>query len=65
MFVYLPMQECFLFIFIFLFISGHAMWLLGSSQLGIEPGAPAVAAPSPNHWTTREFPLLTFIPGFG
>ena len=41
------------------------MWLLGSSQLGIEPGAPAVAAPSPNHWTTREFPLLTFIPGFG
>ena len=34
-------------------------------QLGIEPGAPAVAAPSPNHWTKREFPLLTFIPGFG
>ena len=26
---------------------------------GIEPGPPAVEAPSPNHWTAREFPLLS------
>ena len=28
---------------------------------GIEPGPFAVEAWSPNHWTTREFPLITFI----
>ena len=27
---------------------------------GIEPGPPAVEAQSPNHWTSREFPLSTF-----
>ena len=27
---------------------------------GIEPRAPAVKAPSPNHWTTRKFPRLVF-----
>lgn len=25
----------------------------------IEPGALAVSVPSPNPWTTREFPILT------
>ena len=25
-------------------------------QPGIKPGPPAIAAQSPNHWTTREFP---------
>ena len=29
-------------------------------QPGIEPGAPAVRAPSPNHWTAREFPSIYF-----
>ena len=28
------------------------------SRPGIEPGAPAVRTPSPNHWTTREFLTL-------
>ena len=27
---------------------------------GIEPGPSAVKAPCPNHWTTREFPVLLF-----
>ena len=27
-------------------------------QPGIEPGPSAVKAWSPNHWTTREFPIL-------
>ena len=27
------------------------------SQPGIEPGPLAVEVESPNHWTTREFPL--------
>ena len=27
---------------------------------GIEPGPRAVKVPSPNHWTTKEFPYLTF-----
>ena len=25
---------------------------------GIEPGPPAVEAQGPNHWTTREYPIL-------
>ena len=29
------------------------MWLAGS---GMEPGPSEVRVPSPNHWTTREFP---------
>ena len=29
-------------------------------QPGIEPGALAVKARSPNHWTAREFPPRTF-----
>ena len=28
------------------------------SQPGIEPQAPAVKVPSPNHWTVREFPEI-------
>ena len=27
---------------------------------GIEPTPPAVEAQSPNHWTTREFPVSLF-----
>ena len=27
---------------------------------GIKPGPSAVRAQSPNHWTTREFPVVTF-----
>ena len=27
---------------------------------GIEPGPSAVKVWSPNHWTTREFPMTTF-----
>ena len=29
-------------------------------QPGIEPWATTVKAPSPNHWTTREFPPFSF-----
>ena len=31
------------------------------SSPGIEPGATAVKAPSPNHWTAREFPQITYL----
>ena len=31
-----------------------------SSQTRVEPVPPAVEAQSPNHWTTREVPLLPF-----
>ena len=27
---------------------------------GLEPGAPAVRVPSPNHWTAREFLFFFF-----
>lgn len=30
------------------------------SQLGMEPGAPAVKVLNPDHWTTREFPEIAF-----
>ena len=29
----------------------------------IEPGSLTVKAPSPNHWTTREFPQVLFVSG--
>ena len=37
------------------FFFGHAAGLAGS-LFPIEPGLKAVKAPSPNHWTAREFP---------
>ena len=30
-------------------------------QPGIEPGPSAVKAPSPNHWSAREFPVIYFM----
>ena len=44
---------------LFLFFSPHlaARGVL-APQPGIEPQARAVKAPSPNHWTIREFPEI-------
>ena len=33
-------------------------------QPGIEPGAPAAKAPSPNHWTIREVPYIVFFSSY-
>ena len=46
----------FWFIF-FLFFGFPACWILVPWP-GIEPAYSAVKAQSPNHWTTREFPLV-------
>ena len=45
--------------FDFALLFGCAIWLVGdlSSLTRIEPRPIAVRAPSPNHWTTKEFPL--------
>ena len=32
-----------------------------SSQSGMERGPPAVEAWNPNHWTSREFPVIHFL----
>ena len=47
---------------IFLFFFGYTVWHAGSwfPDQGLNPCPPAVEARSPNHWTAREFPLLTF-----
>ena len=51
----------FVYLFIYLFIHSfiHSALRAACGILvlwpGIEPGASAVRAPSPNHWTTREF----------
>ena len=44
-----------------LFIWPHheTEWIL-IPQSGVEAMPPAVKAQSPNHWTTREFPLCHF-----
>ena len=44
------------------FFFGCTVWLAGIlvPPPGIEPGATAVKAPSPNHWIAREFPISTF-----
>ena len=44
----------------FFFFFGCAMWLVGIlvPRPRIEPGPPAVEAPSPNYWTAREFPAI-------
>ena len=43
--------------FFFFFLPHLAAGRTLVSQPGIEPQAPAVKVPSPNHWTVREFPL--------
>ena len=46
-----------LFIYFFIYGRTAACGIL-VSRPGIEPVPPAVEAWSPNHWTTKEFPLL-------
>ena len=36
------------------------LWDLSSLTKGFNPGPTAVKAPSPNHWTAREFPAISF-----
>ena len=44
---------------------GAGGMLRGLWDPGIEPGPLAMKVPSPNHWTTREFPIGTFFFFFG
>ena len=44
------------FFFFFCMVCGISV-----SQLGMEPGAPAVKVLNPDHWTTREFPEIAFL----
>ena len=44
--------------FIFFFTLHHTAYEVLVPQLGIDPGAPAVKALSPNHWTYRELSFL-------
>ena len=44
-------------VYIFYFFCHVAFGILVPSP-GIKPGAPALRALSPNHWTTREVPIL-------
>ena len=43
---------------VFFFLPHLAAHRVLAPQPGIEPQAPAVKAPSPNHWTIREFPEI-------
>ena len=43
--------------FFFFWLSCAACGIL-VPHLGVKPGPPAVKAPSPNHWTAREFPAV-------
>ena len=43
----------------FFFFFGYTMYLVGSSSTRDQTRAPALKAPSPNHQTTTEFPLVT------
>ena len=51
-------------LFIYLFLKFMYLWPRHAArgilvpQPGIEPGAMAVKAPSPNHWTIRELPVV-------
>ena len=45
-------------------ISDADMLLTILSQPGIESSPTAAKAPSPNHWTTREFPTSHFSPSY-
>ena len=38
-------------------VTPHGLWGLGSLTRDCTP-APTVKAPSPNHWTTRELPII-------
>ena len=50
---------CFiLFFYLFYFLPRRMACGILVPQPGTEPGALAVKAPSPNHWTAREFPGL-------
>ena len=44
----------------FFFQPHHAACGILVPRPGIEPGAPALRVPSPNHWTTREFSVVCF-----
>ena len=44
-----------LFLYLFVWLHHTACGILVPWP-GIEPGAPAVGSPSPNHWMAREFP---------
>ena len=46
-----------LYLFIYLFTFGHAARGILAPKPGIEPVPLAVGVQSPNHWTTREFPM--------
>ena len=48
--------------YLFIYLLGHTTWHVGSSfpEQGLEPGPTAVKVPSPNYWTTREFPVSFF-----
>ena len=46
--------------YILIFWPSHAACGTLVPRSGIKPVPPAVGARSPNHWTTREFPLFTY-----
>ena len=50
----------FICLFVYLLAAPSCLWDLCSPTRGpgIEPNPLAVKAPSPNHWTAREFPTL-------
>ena len=56
--------DIFSFFFFFFFFFGHMACGLLVPWPGIEPGNSAVKARSPNHWTTREFPLTKSLDPF-
>ena len=47
-------------IFFFSFRSHHEVCRILVPRPGIEPWPLAVKAPSPNHWTAREFPIIKY-----
>ena len=51
---------CFFVLFCFVFWLRRAACGTLVPWPGVEPGPMAVKAPSPNHWTTREFPQILF-----
>ena len=46
-------------------MSSVCVWFLSAmqenSRPGIEPKTPTMKVPSHNHWTTREFPVLSIL----
>ena len=45
----------------FFFWPGHAFYGMLVPWPGIEPGPPALEAQNPNHWITREFPVVVML----